>query len=267
MSGAVSIQDPYQRGNSVVHRMDATTKLLLAVGFILTTSSIPETAWRVSVILLGILLSAVLLSELKFFDLFKRSLLALPFLLAAVPIIFTMPGIERHSFSLLGLTLTVSAAGVNRFLVISFKTWLCVLTAVLLTATTGMTHLLAAMRQLRVPKVLVAAAALMWRYLFVISEEAIRMMHARAARSSRDPEKRNGGSLYWRGKVTGGMAGNLLIRSLERSERVYNAMRSRGYDGEIRLMENETTSPGNALITVTGGFLFVCLLVLGNLWK
>jgi cobalt/nickel transport system permease protein len=30
------------------------------------------------------------------------------------------------------------------------------------------------------------------------------------------------------------MAGNLFLRAFERSDRIYNAMLSRGYDGEIR---------------------------------
>jgi cobalt/nickel transport system permease protein len=33
------------------------------------------------------------------------------------------------------------------------------------------------------------------------------------------------------------MVGSLFLRSLERSERVYAAMLSRGYDGELRTLE------------------------------
>ncbi len=40
--------------------------------------------------------------------------------------------------------------------------------------------------------------------------------------------------MLWRARVTGGMAGNLFVRALERSDRIYTAMLSRGYDGEIR---------------------------------
>jgi cobalt/nickel transport system permease protein len=73
----------------------------------------------------------------------------------------------------------------------------------------------------------------MYRFLAVIGDEATRMNRARASRSaSRDG--RGGGSLIWRGRVTGSLVGSLFIRSYERSERVYAAMLSRGYDGNTK---------------------------------
>ena len=77
----------------------------------------------------------------------------------------------------------------------------------------------------------------MWRYLFVLVDEVLRLMRAREARSGHPVEPRRrriGGSLAWRARVTGGMAGNLMLRSFDRSERIYAAMASRGYDGEVR---------------------------------
>jgi cobalt/nickel transport system permease protein len=46
--------------------------------------------------------------------------------------------------------------------------------------------------------------------------------------------KRTGGSMAWRARTTGGMAGNLLMRGFERGDRIYAAMAARGYDGEVR---------------------------------
>ena len=45
---------------------------------------------------------------------------------------------------------------------------------------------------------------------------------------------KKGGSLAWRASVTGGMAGSLFLRAFERSDRIYTAMLSRGYNGEVR---------------------------------
>ena len=64
-------------------------------------------------------------------------------------------------------------------------------------------------------------------------------MRARSARSGipfdqNTPRSREGGSLLWRARLTGGMAGNLFLRAFERSDRIYVAMLSRGYDGEVR---------------------------------
>jgi len=42
--------------------------------------------------------------------------------------------------------------------------------------------------------------------------------------------------LTWRARVTGGMMGNLLLRALDRADKVYAAMLARGYDGTPRSM-------------------------------
>ena len=46
-----------------------------------------------------------------------------------------------------------------------------------------------------------------------------------------------GGGVLWRARVTGWMVGSLMMRSMERSERVYNAMLARGYSGEVKTLK------------------------------
>ncbi|MCC6146749.1 MAG: cobalt ECF transporter T component CbiQ [Anaerolineaceae bacterium] len=261
------ILDPYQPGNSALHQLSARTKLLLTLGYILTTTTMPETAWRVYPILLVIILSTAYLAGVRLTRLIKRSLFVSPFLLAALPILFMLPGEPLWTIPAGSFVLTVTRPGVERFLSIGIKIWLCVQAAGLLTAVTAMPALLAALRGLRAPKILVAVAALMWRYLFVIADEAARLMRARSARSTQLPEHRSGGTLAWRAKVAGGMAGSLFLRSLERSENVFHAMQARGYDGESRSLPEKKETKERALALGVGGFLFLCLLWLGILWS
>ena len=98
--------------------------------------------------------------------------------------------------------------------------------------------LLRAMRALGVPRILVATVSFMYRYLFVIAEEAQRLLRARDSRSAGLEGHRCGGSVRWRGRVLGHMVGSLFLRSYERSERVYAAMQARGYDGEVRFLRD-----------------------------
>jgi cobalt/nickel transport system permease protein len=118
------------------------------------------------------------------------------------------------------------------------------------------------MRALHVPKLLVAIFGLMWRYIFVMADEALRLLRARAARSgaSRDAQYKTGGSLAWRARVTGGMAGNLLVRSFERGDRIYSAMAARGYDGEVRTLPLPALH--NIHWLIIGAGLAVCVLIL-----
>jgi cobalt/nickel transport system permease protein len=72
--------------------------------------------------------------------------------------------------------------------------------------------------------------------------------------------------MVWRAKVTGGMAGSLFLRGFERSDRIYVAMLSRGYDGEVRLMPLPALSGISRLVLAAGLLLLSLLLVLGNLF-
>jgi cobalt/nickel transport system permease protein len=262
--------DPYQPRPSLVHRLDPRVKFVLALAFILVTALTPPGAWPVYILLLSIALSVEVLSELGVGSVLRRSSLALPFVLAALPVIFTVKGLPLLSLPLpLGpWTLTATQEGLVRFASVAAKSWLSVQMAIVLAASTPFPDLLLAMRAIRIPRLLVAIVGLMWRYLFVLVDEAMRLMRAREARSGHPaaPGARVGGSVAWRARVTGGMAGNLFLRSFERGDRIYAAMASRGYDGEVRAFAIPPISPaqwtvlgaGLALLSLlaAGGFLF-----------
>jgi cobalt/nickel transport system permease protein len=182
--------------------------------------------------------------------------------LAAVPILFTVPGEPLIEFQVGPWSPSISAAGLERFISIAFKSWLSVQMAIVLAGSTPFPDLLSAMRAVHVPKLLVAVIGLMWRYLFVLADEAMRLMRARDARSGHpaDAPYRTGGSIAWRAHVTGGMAGNLFMRSYDRGERIYAAMAARGYDGEIRTLGMlPVARPQKALLVI--GVLILALLV------
>ncbi len=246
--------------------MDARVKILLALAFILSLSLTPPGAWPAYVLYLSVALSAALLSRLGIGFVLKRALLAVPFVLAALPLIFTGPPPIHSSLLFQSLRISFSPAGAERFASIAVKSWISVQVAILLAATTRFPDLLSALKQLRVPRQFVAIVGLMWRYLFVIGDEASRMIHARSSRSAAAAgNRRSGGSLWWRARVTGGMAGGLFLRSLERSERVYAAMLSRGYNGEPPALDPTPLSSGDRAALILGGVAVVTLLLLGLL--
>lgn len=257
----VHFLDPYIEGRSLIHRLDARIKLLLVVAFILTTALTPQGAWPVYVLLLALAVAVEIVSELGIGFYLKRAILAAPFILAAIPVLFTIPG---PTLVQLPFDLAISSAGVVRFASIAVKSWISVQMAIMLASTTPFPSLLMAMRALRMPRLLVAVISLMWRYLFVMVDEALRMLRARDARSAHSelPGFRTGGSLTWRAKITGGMAGSLFLRSLERSDRIYNAMLARGYDGEVRSLPQPAIRPGEWLALMIGLLLSASLLAL-----
>ncbi|HUX77767.1 MAG TPA: energy-coupling factor transporter transmembrane component T [Anaerolineae bacterium] len=242
--------DAYRHRASLVHDLDGRVKLALAVLFIVSTALTPDGAWLAYALLTALVLGVIVASRLGVGFVQRRAAVALPFALAAVTVVFSVPGRPLLAARILGRQLALTDAGLIRFVSILLKSWLSVQVAVVLTASTPFPALLQAMRSLRVPRVLVTIAGFTYRYLFVIGDEALRLMRARAARSSvLSPSKggvlrlpkggalsssKGGANVFWRARVTGGMVGSLFLRSLERSERIYDAMLARGYDGEVR---------------------------------
>lgn len=260
--------DPYQRGASSLHRLDARIKLALTIGYILTAALLSDGAWAAQILHLSLILAAAALAEVRYSVLLRRSLLVLPFFLAALPVLVSLHGAPLAQIALAGRTLTISQPGLVRFLSIALKSWTSVLAAVLFTATTSFPQILVGLRALKAPRLLVAVIGLMWRYLFVMVDTASRLLHARSARSgvAAEPGIHSGGSFSWRARVTGGMAGSLLLRAVERSERIYAAMLARGYDGEARSLPLEPFKFSNWVILVAGLLLFVLIGLFGRLF-
>ncbi len=227
-----SFLDRYRQGASLVHRLNPRLKLLATLAFVLVVTTTPPGNWLAFTLLAALAIGAVLVAEVPLVDGLKRSAVALPFAgMVAISLPFTQVGEVLWSWRPFGFTLTITDAGLVLFATVVLKAWLSVMVSGLLVATTPFPDLLKAMRSLHVPAVLTATISFMYRYLFVLVDEAMRLQTARASRSVGP-----GRTLRWRARVLGGMIGSLFIRSYERSERIYAAMLSRGFAGEVRTL-------------------------------
>ncbi|MFN8639097.1 MAG: cobalt ECF transporter T component CbiQ [Dehalococcoidia bacterium] len=227
--------DRYRDADSPLHRADARVKLVTAFGYILAISFTRSGDWGVLAMLALPLLGLAAASRLGVMSLVRRTFLALPFLAAAFPLLFTTPGAPILVVPVLGWD--IAREGVTLLATIVARSWLAVGAGVLLVSTTPVAELLRASRALGVPAVLVSTLFFAYRYAFVIGDEAQRMLRARTSRSAALDGRRAGGSLRWRIGVAGSMVGSLFARSLERSDRIFAAMQARGYAGEILLLE------------------------------
>jgi cobalt/nickel transport system permease protein len=257
--------DRYQSATSLIHRFDPRLKVVLTVLFIVGNVLLPDGAWPAFLLAWVLLLLLNPLASLSLTYSLKRSFIVLPFALAAVTSIFTLPGRPLLLIHGLPWSLTATDAGLIRFASIMIRSWLSVQMAILLTATTTFPDLMHALRHLRVPLPLVAIISFMYRYLFVLSDEALRLLRAREARSARLPGRRSGGSLWWRARVAGHMAGQLFLRSYERSERIYQAMVARGYRGHF-LTLNPHSLHGRDRWALLVGLLCLLLIQLVGRW-
>lgn len=247
--------DRYQVGESLIHHLDPRVKVVVTVLFVLSNVLLPDGTWLAFTLAWGLVLLTSLLAKLGLGYAVKRSFVALPFALAAVTVMFNVPGQPLFAWNLGSWRLVATDAGAIRFASIVIRTWLSVQMAILLTATTRFSDLLHALHHLRVPQLLVAIVSFMYRYLFVLTDEAMRLMRAREARSAQPAAGGGGGSIAWRARVTGNMVGQLFLRSYERSDRVYNAMLARGYTGQFltinpRVMRGIDWKVGAVAVTI-----------------
>lgn len=257
--------DPYHRGASPLHQADPRVKFVLTLAFVLALSATPMGAWPVYILFLTLVTAMAVASELGVTFAIRRGLVALPFALAAFPLLFTVKGPTWFDVPLGPWTVVVTQTGAVRFASIVLKSWISVQAAVLLVATTSFPDLLAAMRAVRIPRLLVAIVGLMWRYLTVLADEVTRLSRARAARSG-SLTGRGGGSVVWRGQVTGYMVGSLFVRGYERGERIYAAMLARGYDGEMRSFPRPPLAAAHWLVLGLGLGLLASLVVFSYLF-
>ncbi|GAN34743.1 MAG: cobalt ABC transporter permease component [Candidatus Brocadia sinica] len=121
----------------------------------------------------------------------------------------------------------VTYEGAWTFLNIIVKSGLSILLLVIASSTTTFPDFLHGLDLFRLPRLLVILMSFMYRYIFVLLDEAKRLMRARSLRYF--------GSRYVEQfRVLGYMIGILFIRTFERAERIYSAMILRGFSGEMR---------------------------------
>src|SRR4030042_1750789 len=178
----VHFLDPYRPRLSPIHSLDPRVKFILVLAFILTTALTPNSAWPIYILLCALILSVVVLSDLGVGFVLKRAALAFPFVLAAFPLLFTIAGQPLFTLSIGPWALNASLQGLLRFISLALKSWISVQSAIVLAASTPFPELLVAMRAIRIPRLLVAIFGLMWRYMFVLVDEALRLIRARSAR-------------------------------------------------------------------------------------
>ena len=226
----------YVHEHSLVHRLPPQVKLVAAFGFVFLVAITPrEAMW--GFLVYGLAISAVAIaSKIRPGFMALRMLGILPFVAFAFLIPFVASG---EQIEVLGLR--VSKEGLWAAWNILAKASIGAATSIVLAATTEVPDILAGMSRLKVPAVLTSIAGFMIRYLELIVEEIGRIRVAMASRGY-DPR------WLWQAKPIAASAGAMFVRSYERGERVYDAMVSRGFHGEMPELRRRDPSSRDWLI-------------------
>ncbi len=225
---SVPVLDAAADGNSLFHCWDVRFKLVALLGFaffIVATSS----PWS-ALIALMIAFAAVLVAQLPLVRAARRLmamggfltmfLVILPVTVAtrADDILLVFSGLDFFSVNLRGLQLALAIIG---------KACAVALLMEPLLATASLPRTIEGLTRLGVPEKVGQMILLAHRYIFVFLDEARRMAVGMQVRGFR--RRTNIETL----QVMGNFLGMLFVRSFERTQRVYEAMQSRGYQGRF----------------------------------
>jgi cobalt/nickel transport system permease protein len=215
--------DELGRKDSRIHRIDARVKILVTLVYLGALMSfsryevsalIPFVVYPVALVAVGGLPAGYIL---------RKVAIAAPF---AIVIGIFNPVLDRSPVMILG-GVEISGGWVS-FLSLMVRYVLTVGTALALVACTGIHQLCAGLERLGVPRVFVVQVLFLYRYLFVVADEGLRMRRGVAMRAG-DQRALDFG-------VYASLVGHLLVRSMDRAQRVYRSMLVRGFEGEIKVL-------------------------------
>lgn len=214
-------------GPSIIDRVDPRARIVTAVLF----SLLVALANRFPA--LGIALAAAVLgsvvTRLRPLGVLRR---LVPVNLLMLLLIVLLPlGIAGSPLLALG-PLEYTSEGLFLALAIAVKANAIVLTLIVLLGTLDVSTLGHALSHLRVPDKLIHLFLFTVRYLDVLQREYLRLTAAMKTRGFRPGLNRHTYRTY------GYLVGMLLVRSLDRSERILAAMKCRGFRGRFYLLDH-----------------------------
>jgi len=203
----IRLLDDLARKDTSIHRMHPVIKVLSTVAYLIAVVSFDR--YEISGLLPFIFYPMILMlaADIPAPPIFKRLLMVEPLIVGV--------GILNPLFD---------PRGWITFLSIMIKSALTVTACLVLVATTGMDKIGQALRALKVPRIFVLQLLLTFRYIFLLAEELARMMRAYSLRAPRQKGIRM--------SDFGSFAGQLLLRTFDKAQRVYDSMRLRGFAGD-----------------------------------
>ena len=205
------VLERWSRGTSGLHRRDPRAKAAALLILLIVLGTAREGVVLLSAAFLVCLAAGFLSARIPLGAALLRASVVLPF---AVPF----------------AVLTLAAGDAPRAQALVAKSYVSALAVLLLVATTPVPLLLAGLEAAGVPSFLLMVAQFLYRYLFVISEEARRMRTAALARGGSTGMAAARGTRF---RASAGAVGALFARSYSRAAAIHRAMLARGFDGRL----------------------------------
>ena len=219
--------------SGVLQKLDPRVKIV-AILPLIVIAALSRRLWVIAA-LFAVALAVAVLSRVPLGTLARRVWLGvLTFTgFISIPALFVTPGQAIYSLPLLGWTVTAQGLRAAMYLIMRAET--AATFSVLLVLCTPWSNLLKALRVLRVPIVLVVILGMTHRYIFLLLWNAHDMFTSRKSRMVGRLDGRE------QRRAATASVGVLMSKTLQLSGDVYQAMRSRGFQGEVYVFDEFQT--------------------------
>lgn len=265
------VSEASSRLPGILQSLDPRAKLISILAVLFATSLIGDLRVLAFIYLLTLVFAHASKIDLVFF--IKRVWLFIPLFagIIAMPMILNIfipgdplihlaslaPGAHLGPFSL-PESIYVTRQGAMAAAIFTMRVAACVSAVVLLFITTPKQVLFRSLRAVGVPKLYVLTVEMAYRYIFLLMELVREMYIAKKARTIRAR------GLLDEQRWVAGRMGYALIRSLDMSEKVHMAMISRGFTGEVHIMEQFKLRPRDYIAGATAISLSIVLVLISQ---
>lgn len=205
------VLERWSRGASPLHRRDPRAKMIALLVFLIVLATAQRSLPVLSLALLFLLLGALRWARLPLLGALARACIVLPFTVVFAAAAW-ISGDPARGLSLL------------------LKSYLSALAVLLVVSTTALPVLLRGLEMTGAPRFLLMVAQFLYRYLFVISEEAQHMAKSAASRGASVRGLVGNGARF---RAAAGALAVLFARSYGRAEQIHRAMLARGFGGHF----------------------------------
>lgn len=214
---------------SLIHKIDGRVKTITFLLSIIISAVLSDIYVEVLLWIFAIILFSC--TNIKWLKLLRR--LYLPFglsWLVFLSIIFTNGSEVVKAIHFGIIQLNIYEEGIRLGVLIQIRIMTAVTFGCVLAFTTPMIEILETLRMCKLPGTIVDIADMMYRYVFIVEETAHNMHVAQVSRM--------GDKSSWIDKVrdAGKVAAYVIIKSMDKSVKIYNAMLARGYNSNTKAL-------------------------------
>ena len=219
--------------NTMIHGIDSSIKIIVTIIYVIKVISMKQ-----------FIISDITCIVLYPLILFKVGKVPIKFIVKKI--IFILPIIL--GLSVINLIIDFSYSEIYFSLLLLFKCTFALIGALLLIVTTGVNNLAFGLKKLKIPNILIMQILMLYRYIILMMEEFYRVKSAY--------ELRTLGEKSMTMKDYGQIVGQMLLKTIDRSEKVYEAMKLRGFEEDLYINSNKKAGCIDFL------YLIICTVIL-----